>query len=106
MRHSGLRSRIDLLAAKPCLQHRDVFHLVDRAGQNITIEHNKVGQFPDLQRSLFLFFKGQERVVEGIKPQGLFASNQLFRMQWCVRPAWLTSQRGPDSQDRIVIAAA
>src|SRR5882724_4247357 len=48
---------VDEFAADPCLQHLNIFELFRRNNEDVAINDDKIGQFADLQRSLFLLLE-------------------------------------------------
>src|SRR5687767_10614886 len=85
-RFPTLLTRKNAFAAKPCLLDPDVFDLIHRAREKITIDYDEVGQFPRFERPFPILSEGDIRVIDRVKAQRLLAGNALFRMQRPLRP--------------------
>ena len=93
-----LRFLIHHFASEPCSFDRDCPDFLHDTCQNVSINDNEVGQLASFERSFFFLLKRQPHIIDCVKSQGLFASNNLFGMQRRIAPARLPSQRGPESQ--------
>ena len=93
---------IDARAAKVGRLDLDVLHLVDRAGEDVAVEHDEVGELARLERSLLLLLERQERVVDRVEADGLLARQILLGMQRRIAPARLADDRRPHAEERVV----
>src|SRR6266542_3654708 len=96
------RPHVDARAAKVCRLDLDLLHLFDRATEDVAVEHDEVGELARLERSLPRLLERQERVVDRVEADRLFARQVLLGMQRCFAPAWLPHERRPHTKKRVV----
>jgi hypothetical protein len=60
------------------LLNLEVFHLVKRAGEDVLVENNEIGQLVCFQRSLLVLFEGQ--VSEDFSDAQRLSQDPTFRL--------------------------
>src|SRR4051794_8617521 len=89
--------RVHQLATDIRLRYLDVLYLLNRTGQDILLENDKIGQFAGLQRALLFLGKHQESIVDRVEANRLLAGDPFFRVEWLFGPARLSYERHPHS---------
>src|SRR5262245_7577086 len=90
------------LAAKIRPQGLRVADRLDRAGKQVTVEHDEVGELAFFQRTDLVLEEEQFRVVDGVKANCLLARQRFLGVQRALEPAGLTRDRGLHAEERVV----
>src|SRR5215472_8104291 len=93
---------VNWLAAQPGLFDVNLPDVVHRAGEDVAVQNDEVGQVAFFERAFFFFFEGQPGIVRGVEANRLLARDALLRMKRPIRPAGLAGERYPYAQERTI----